>query len=116
VTGEAELPDGRLLSFVAERATGIAGLYEVALTDGVAHGAAGDGQRLAGRIVETLADGAGLLAGTITEAAGRAHAFATFVSADAAGEMRWIVLDDGQLTGAHKPGSGTGWADPDAPG
>jgi hypothetical protein len=82
------------------------------LADGVVSGGASDGQQLIGRIVETLADGRGLLAGTIIEALGKVHAFATFVSSDAAGEMRWIMLDDGRLTGAHKEGSGTGWADP----
>jgi hypothetical protein len=115
-TGKVELPDGRLLSFVAERATGPAGLYDVELADGTVSGSARDGQRLVGQVVEKLADGRNLLAGTIAEAAGQLHAFATFVSADAAGEMRWIVLADGRVTGARKEGLGTGWADPEAPG
>lgn len=111
-SGKVAMPGGQLLSFVADRAVGIAGLYDVTLTDGAAEGTAGDGQRLSGQVVDQLADGTRLLAGTIEEASGRPFAFATFVSPDAAGEMRWIVLPDGRLAGGPKEGLGTGWASP----
>jgi hypothetical protein len=63
-------------------------------------------------VVEDLANGTGLLAGTIAHQEGL-HAFATFVSAGANGEMRWIVLADGRLTGGRKKEPSTGWAKPD---
>jgi hypothetical protein len=109
----ATLPDGRVLSFAAEPATSIAGLYDVVLMDGTVSGTAGDGRRLNGEVVEELEDGSGLLAGTIEQADGSLHAFATFASPDASGAMRWIVLPDGRLTGGRQKDRGTGWIDPE---
>ena len=111
--GEVTLPDGEVLAFTLPRATGIAGLYDATLAEGMVQGQGGDGQQLRAQVVQTLEQGDGLLAGIITPPDGARRAVATFVTAPATGELRIIVLADGRLIGAEKKGHGSGWVDPD---
>jgi hypothetical protein len=110
-SGTTTLADGRSLSFVAAPATGIAGLYDVTLTDDELIGVGTSGQRMRGRLVETLPDGRELLAGTIELTDGTLRAFAAFVTGEADGEFRLIALTDGQIKGAAKTDQRKGWVD-----
>jgi hypothetical protein len=110
--GEASLADGRTLSFTAAPATGIAGLYEIVISDGRVAGAAAGGRRLAGVVAGSLPDGTLLIAATVSTPDGGVRPLAVFSTPDAAGEQRWIVLDDGRVTGAFKSGRGSGFIDP----
>lgn len=112
VAGEAVLADGRTVSFAAERATGIAGLYEILIRAGRAAGAAAGGRRFDGVVAGTLPDGSLLLAGAVALPGGGLRPLAVFASADAAGTQRWIVLDDGRAAGAFKMGAGSGFISP----
>lgn len=59
-----------------------------------------------------LPDGTLLLAGAVALPDGGLRPLAVFATPDAAGEQRWIVLDDGRVTGGFKKGSGSGYIDP----
>jgi hypothetical protein len=110
VTGTILSPDGRPLPFIAGRATGPAGLFDVTLAeDGGIQGMSAEGRRLVGRVAMELADGSRLIAALIEQSDDRVRAVAAIASADAAGEQRWIVQTDGSITGGFKPDLGAGF-------
>lgn len=113
-TGTLELADGRSLPFTAERATGIAGLYDtVALPDGSVRGSSENGARVVGmRAREPDADGLFHVSGVYTAADGTAQPFSHSAgtmrfSRSGTVESRVIVLADGSRRGAPKPRSRT---------
>jgi len=63
-------------------------------------------------VAGSLPDGTLLLAATVSTPDGSVRPLAVFSSPDATGELRWIVLDDGRVTGAFKSGRGSGYIDP----
>ena len=111
VTGTAELPDGKAVSFETRRATGTAGLYSVTLLrTGEVRGTSETGGRLAGELGEPARLGRKPprrrypITGTITarngdtlDLAGKAGAWT-----DDPSEWRWVVLPNGQIRGATK--------------
>jgi hypothetical protein len=104
VTGEVKLPSGRTVKYKATRATGAAGLYDLTVSsDGKLSGASAAGIGLKGRA--TLTEGKG----SLKLADGERHRFdveedsAGEASRLKAGQVRVIILGDGQLRGAGKP-------------
>jgi hypothetical protein len=107
VKGTIKLPGGKTARYEARRATGAAGLYELTVSPkGKITGASATGIGLTGKtaIVE---DGSG----TLKLADGTRHRFDVNAAASAlelrSGELRVIVLGDGELRGAGRArGSG----------
>ncbi len=110
VSGQLFLADGTVLGFSMPPATGIAGLYEVTISDGELSGTSDGGGRLEGRLGYTpQEDGLYSVSGTITPPDGEGQNFQAFATPDASGEHRWIVLEDGRIKGGFKRGEGAGF-------
>jgi hypothetical protein len=104
VSGEVALPGGKTVKYKATRATGAAGLYDLAVSsNGRLSGASAAGIGLKGRA--TLAEGRG----SLELADGERHRFDVAEDSQGeagglkAGQLRVIILGDGQLRGAGKP-------------
>jgi hypothetical protein len=104
VTGTVKLGDGKTMQYKASRATGAAGLYELAVSPkGKISGASATGIGLTGKTA-LGADGSG----TLKLADGTRHKFEVTGSAGSselevrAGQLRVIVLGDGELRGAGR--------------
>ena len=113
ISGQILLADGTVLGFGAPPATtGIGGLYDVTISGGQLSGTSDGGAQLEGRLADTLQeDGLYPASGTITPSDGQPpQDFQAFVTPDASGELRWIVLEDGRIKGGFKQGEGAGFA------
>jgi hypothetical protein len=112
VTGTLKLPGGKTVDYQANTATGAAGLYDLTVSrDGELSGASAAGIGLKGEA--PLERGVG----TLKLADGKRHKFD--LTGDAAagaslksGQVRLIVLGDGELSGAGKRRSVKGSGDP----
>jgi hypothetical protein len=111
VAGTVELPDGETARYTANRPAGAAGLYDLRISaKGKLSGASAGGLGLRGTI--KLSEGTG----TLRLADGRrlklsiSEAPATDLAHLGAGQVRLIVLADGEIRGAGKsrPSAGTG--------
>ena len=109
---EATLAGDETVSFTVKQSVSIGGLYEIVVSDGRVMGAAAGDRQLDGIVAGSLPDGALLIAGAVALPEGNLRPIAVFSTPDAAGEQRWIVLDDGQVAGAAKTGRGSGFIDP----
>ena len=112
VTGTVKLPDGKTARYEASRAAGAAGLYDLTVSPaGKLSGASAAGVGLTGKTVLRKQG-----TGTLKLADGTRHKFdVTAPGAGAAiplrtGQVRVIILGDGELRGAGKrrPSSGVG--------
>jgi hypothetical protein len=112
IEGEATLADGSTVTFAAAPASSIGGLYEIVVNDGRVAGAAAGDRRFDGIVVGALPDGTLLIAGVVAVPEAGMRPLAVFSTPDAAGEQRWIILEDGRVTGAAKTDRGTGFIDP----
>jgi hypothetical protein len=114
-TGTITLKDDRTITYTADLATGIAGLYNVKVSDeGRVRGTSETGVILEGEIGEEPLEepeekeGAYLITGTITSPDGQAQDFRVLsASGPTENEYRYVVLEDGQIRGARK-GRSTG--------
>jgi hypothetical protein len=104
VKGTIRLPGGKTVRYEASRATGAAGLYELTVSPkGKLSGASATGIGLTGRTA-VGADGSG----TLKLADGTRHKFDVTGNAEASelqlrsGQLRVIVLGDGELRGAGR--------------
>ena len=93
-------------------ATGIAGLYEVTISDGELSGTSDGGGRLEGRLGDTpQEDGLSPVVGIITAADGQPQYFQAFATPDASGELRFIILEERRIKGGPKKGEGEGFVE-----
>lgn len=108
VGGGATLADGRGLVFTALPATGIAGLYTVAvLPDGRLEGVTAAGGTLVGELAaEAPAEGRYAFVTTVTTPDGESFAGTISTATTEAGEFRTIVLPDGRSRGRGKSKGG----------
>lgn len=114
-TGTITLKDDRTITYTADLATGIAGLYNVTVSDGGrVRGTSETGGLLEGQIGEEPLEeplekeGAYLIIGTITSPDGQTLDLrALSASGPTENEYRYVVLEDGQIRGARK-GRSTG--------
>jgi hypothetical protein len=103
VKGTITLPDGKTVRYEASRATGAAGLYDLTVSPkGKISGASASGIGLTGKTA-LGADGKG----SLKLADGTRHKFDVIGTADSelglrSGELRVIVLGDGELRGAGR--------------
>jgi hypothetical protein len=110
VSGRVTFPDGVELTFTADPASGVAGLYEIGpVSDFLLTGTGTSGQAIQLQVAGGLEDGTRLLAGIIA-AEGAAHPVALFASSDAAGELRIIASHQGTIVGGSRivQGAATG--------
>ncbi len=117
-TGTITLEEDRTLTYTAELARGVAGLYNVTISEeGRVRGASETGGLLEGQLggeAEMRGEEARLIIGTFTSAEGEELGFAVFGREPIADEYRWIVLEDGEAKGATKgarPGPTSGFID-----
>jgi hypothetical protein len=101
VKGTVELPGGKTVRYEASRATGAAGLYDLTVSPkGKISGASANGIGLTGKTA--LADGSG----TLKLADGTRHKFNVNATGGEleleSGQLRVIVLGDGELRGAGR--------------
>ena len=103
-TGTITLSDGTSFAFMANPATGIAGLFDVTVSeDGQTNGTSERGGRLEGQLGDGPQDGRYPLTGTITSLDGEeTRDFEATARAQVPVEGRFIVLDDGQIRGGKK--------------
>lgn len=105
------LDDERTLTYTAELARGVAGLYNVTIseeggvrgtseTGGLLEGQLGEEEEMSGEEVRPIS-------GTFTSAEGQEVSFGVLGREPDPDEYRWIVLEDGQAKGAKK-GASTG--------
>lgn len=105
------LDDERTLTYTAELARGVAGLYNVTIseeggvrgtseTGGLLEGQLGEEEEMSGEEVRPIS-------GTFTSAEGQEVSFGVLGREPGPDEYRWIVLEDGQAKGAKK-GASTG--------
>lgn len=110
-TGTITLDDERTLTYTAELARGVAGLYNVTIseeggvrgtseTGGLLEGQLGEEEEMSGEEVRPIS-------GTFTSAEGQEVSFGVLGREPDPDEYRWIVLEDGQAKGAKK-GASTG--------
>jgi hypothetical protein len=115
-TGQITLSDGRAFPFAAELAEGVAGLYDVTISDdGLLHGSSETGGRLEGQIAKEPTEEGYPITGTITAPDGQTLEIESFVLDADPAEGRWVVLSDGSIKGGKKGTSSTsrGWICPD---
>jgi hypothetical protein len=110
-TGTIILEDDRTLTYTAELATGVAGLYDVSISEeGRVSGTSETGGLLEGQLgeEEQQRDGEELrpIRGSFTSAEGQEVRFEVLGRESAPEEYRWIVLEDGQVKGAKKRAGG----------
>jgi hypothetical protein len=113
VSGQVFLADGTVLPFGAPPATGIAGLYEGRISEGELSGTSETGGRIEGQVGDEVENGRYPTSGIITLPEGQSQGLEWFVTADASGELRFIVLADGRIKGGFKKGEGAGFIDTD---
>jgi hypothetical protein len=118
-TGTISLDDGESFTFTADLASGVAGLYDVNMTeDGQLRGTSENGARLEGMVAHQLEeDGLYPLAGIITAADGQTLELVAVSDDIEGGGYRWVVLSEGAVKGARKnvaTGSSSGYIDPNA--
>jgi hypothetical protein len=109
-TGTITLKDDRTLTYTADLATGIAGLYNVTVSnEGRVRGTSETGGLLEGQIGEEPLEepeekeGAYLITGTITSPDGQTLDWGVLsASGPTENEYRYVVLEDGQIRGARK--------------
>lgn len=113
-TGQITLSDGRTFPFAAELATGVAGLYDVTVTDdGLVHGSSETGGRLEGQVAkEPNEEGSYPVTGTFTASNGQTQEIEAFALDAEPAVGRWVVLNDGQVRGGKRSQS-RGFVDPD---
>jgi hypothetical protein len=118
-TGTITLEDDRTLTYTAELARGVAGLYNVTIseegrvrgtseTGGLLEGQLGEEEEMRGEEVRPIS-------GIFTSAEGQEVSFGVLGREPDPDEYRWIVLEDGQAKGAKKgarTGSTLGYIDP----
>ncbi len=114
-SGTITLSDGRSLPFAAELASGVAGLYDVTVSDdGLLHGSSESGGRLEGQVAqEPNQEGTYPITGTITAPDGPTLEIEAFASDAEPAAGRWVVLSDGQSKGGKKGSPTRGFVDPD---
>ena len=109
-TGTFTNLNGDSVPFEASPATGIAGLYNVTLSDdGTLSGTSERGGQLEGQLGDQLQDGSYPVSGTITSPDGETQDFEAFASPEASGNLRWIALPDGRIRGGFQQGQGAGF-------
>lgn len=115
-TGQITLSDGTTsFPFEAELASGVAGLYDVVLTEeGLLGGTAEGGGRLEGRISEEPnAEGLYPITGTVSAPEGSSVEVEVFTEEAEPAEGRWVVLADGRVKGGKKGRPTRGFTDPE---
>lgn len=115
VAGSLKLPDGRTARYEARRATAASGLYELTVSgNGRLSGASAAGVGLTSKS-KLRAPGSG----SLKFADGNRREFKVTVASDddrgplRSGQVRMIVLPDGQMSGAGVLGSNAGHGEPD---
>jgi hypothetical protein len=116
-TGTITLDDGESFTFTADLASGVAGLYDVNISeDGDMRGTSENGARLEGMVAHQLEeDGLYPVASIVTAPDGQTLELVAVSDEHEGGEYRWIVLEDGEVKGARKnvaTGSSSGYIDP----
>jgi hypothetical protein len=119
-TGTITLDDDRTLTYTAELARGVAGLYNVTISEeGRVRGTSETGGLLEGQLVGEVERGdeeeVRPIIGTFISAEGQEVGFEVFGREPDPDEYRWIVLEDGEAKGAKKgarTGSTSGYIDP----
>jgi hypothetical protein len=112
VTGSVKLPDGKTVRFKADRATGAAGLYDLTVSSrGKLEGASAAGIGLKGETALQQGIGSLKLADGRRRKFDVTEAAAGSVTRLQAGQLRLIVLGDGELRGAGMPRSTGGEGD-----
>ena len=117
-TGTITLEEDRTLTYTAELARGVAGLYNVTISEEErVRGTSETGGLLEGQLggeAEMRGEEARLIIGTFTSAEGQEVGLEVFGREPDADEYRWIVLEDGEAKGARKgarPGPTSGFID-----
>jgi hypothetical protein len=117
-TGTIILGDDTTLTYTADLARGVAGLYNVTISEeGRVRGTSETGGLLEGQLgeeEERRDEEVRPISGTFTSAEGQEVGFGVLGREADPGEYRWIVLEDGQATGAKKgarTGSTSGFID-----
>ncbi|MCA1718856.1 MAG: hypothetical protein LC781_19205, partial [Actinobacteria bacterium] len=113
-TGTINLEDGTSFPFKTELASGVAGLYDVTVSDdGQLRGSSEAGGRLEGRISEER-NGEGLypVTGTVTAPDGPSQEVQAVGPEAEPAEERWVVLADGRVKGGKKGVQTKGCSDP----
>jgi hypothetical protein len=118
-TGTITLDDGESFTFTADLASGVAGLYDVNISeDGQLRGTSENGGRLEGMVAHQLEeDGLYPVASIVTAPEGQTLELVAVSDDIEGGGYRWIVLEDGEVKGARKSvatGSSSGYIDPTA--
>jgi hypothetical protein len=118
-TGTITLEDDRTLTYTADLARGVAGLYNVTISEeGRVRGTSETGGLLEGQLgeeEETRDEEVRPISGTFTSAEGQEVSFGVLGREADPDEYRWIVLEDGQAMGAEKSartGTTSGFIDP----
>ena len=118
-TGTITLGDDRTLTYTADLARGVAGLYNVIISEeGRVRGTSETGGLLEGQLgeeEERRDEEVRPISGTFTSAEGQEVSFGLLGREADPDEYRWIVLEDGQAMGAKKSartGSTSGFIDP----
>ena len=119
-TGTITLEDDRTLTYAAELARGVAGLYNVTLSEeGGVRGTSETGGLLEGQLGEEDEmrgeEQVRPVSGTFISDEGEEVGFEVFGREADPGEYRWIVLEDGLAKGAKRgarTGSPSGYIDP----
>jgi hypothetical protein len=119
-TGTITLEDDRTLTYTAELARGVAGLYNVTLSEeGGVRGTSETGGLLEGQLGEEDEmrgeEQVRPISGTFTSDEGEEVGFEAFGREADPGEYRWIVLEEGLAKGAKRDartGSPSGFIDP----
>ena len=105
-TGTITLEDERTLTYTAELASGLAGLYDVTISEeGGVSGTSETGGFLEGQLgEEEQRDGEELrpIRGSFTSTEGQEAGLEVLGREPEPEEYRWIVLEDGQVKGAEK--------------
>ncbi len=116
-TGQITLPDGRSFPFEARLAGGVAGLYEVTVSEeGLVRGISEGGGRLEGRLAEEPnEEGLYPLSATVTAPDGTSQDFEALAPDAEPAEGRWVVLEDGRVKGGKKGLQTRGWSEPENP-
>ena len=117
-TGTITLEEDRTLTYTAELARGVAGLYNVTISEEErVRGTSETGGLLEGQLggeAEMRGEEARLIIGTFTSAEGQEVGLEVLGREPDADEYRWIVLEDGEAKGARKgarPGPTSGFID-----
>jgi hypothetical protein len=118
-TGTITLGDDRTLTYTAELARGVAGLYNVTISEeGRVRGTSETGGLLEGQLGEEEDPGdeeVRPISGTFISAEGQEVGFEELGREPDPDEYRWIVLEDGEAKGAKKgarTGSTSGYINP----